>query len=410
MFRLGVGKKDAVLLFRAGPTCNHDHADQGAFLFRALGETLATEAGWSDYYKDPYYASYLTQAAGHNTVLVDGDPESQAFADTAQFRALDAYPRITDALLSETYHAVASNLAAVYKGRLSRYTRRLVFMKPDYLLVYDDLHVNGAPARFDWRLHLPNRAAVTASAGHATYVGRRASLAVRSLLPGADFEVREGRLPSATLAARTPHPVPAQPAILDLVTSSPAASRQLLVALVPARTLDAATAAANRATPIVETPWQGVQVVRGTFTDVVLFRAAEVKGAARHRDWSVDADAWSTTHDGRTLVQMAGHGLIAMSHGGRLVARADRPVSLVARYALTDVHVMASAHEATALTLGLDRAAVSVELDGKKVPARVNGRDRTVVVDMPAGPHRLRIVYRPSGQEENLRAPLREQQ
>ena len=62
---------DTMLLYRAGPNFNHNHADQGSFLLRAFGEDLITEAGYSDYYKDPYYDSYFKQAIGHNTVLVD---------------------------------------------------------------------------------------------------------------------------------------------------------------------------------------------------------------------------------------------------------------------------------------------------------------------------------------------------
>jgi hypothetical protein len=408
VFRMGWERDDPALLFRAGPTFNHNHADQGAFLFRAYGETLATEAGWSDYYKDPYYATFFTQAVGHNTVLVNGDPESQAIADTAQFRALDGYPRITDALLSDAYDAVTSDVAAVYKGRLSRYTRRLVFMKPHYLLVHDDLQVSGPPATFDWLLHLPDRSGVTVSAGQAAYAGRNAALAVRSLLPGASFDIREGRLPFATLAARTPEPVPAQPVYLDLRTAQPASSHQFLVALVPARTRDAATAAADRTMTISQAPWQGVHTTRGGSTDVVLFRTGVAKGAGRYRDWTVDADTWSTTHDGAMLAQVAGQGLTSMEQAGRLIARADRPVSLVARYAPGDVTVSYSAREPTTLALAVAEGGLRVELDGSAVRARIDRASRSVSVDLPAGTHRLKIANQPpDARAQRKRRPRR---
>ena len=67
VFRTGWDADAGLVLFRAGPTFNHNHSDQGSFQFRALGETMVTEAGWSDYYKDPYYDTFFTQAAGHNT-------------------------------------------------------------------------------------------------------------------------------------------------------------------------------------------------------------------------------------------------------------------------------------------------------------------------------------------------------
>jgi hypothetical protein len=398
VFRGGWGKEDTLLLFRAGPTFNHNHADQGAFVFRAFGETLATEAGWSDYYKDPYYATFFTQAAGHNTVLVDADPESQSIADTAQFTALDAYPRITDVLLSDTYDAVTSELAAVYKGRLSHYTRKLVFMKPDYLLVHDDLQVSGQPARFDWLLHVPNRSGVIAAGGRATYAGPQAAFALRSLRPGANFSVADGRLPYATMATRTPDPVPVPPAYLDLRSVEPTATHEFLVALVPARTPEAANSAADRFATLDEGPWHGIETTRGTFRDVVLFRARGAAGAARHRDWTVDADTWSVTRDGATVVQMSGHRLTTLMQADRILVRADRPVSLIGRYRPGDLTVICTAREATPLTLAVGGVPSRVQVNGRVVAARIDRSNLTgqsVTIDLPAGSHELRIGIEP---------------
>ncbi len=394
VFRGGWREADPLLLFRAGPTFNHNHGDQGAFLFRAFGETLATEAGWSDYYKDPYYATFFTQAAGHNTVLVDGDPESQSIADTAQFKALAAYPRITDVVLSDTYDAVTSDLAAVYKGRLSHYTRQIVFMKPDYLLVRDDIRGSGDPARFDWLLHVASRSGLSASGGRATYAGSQAALAVRSLLSDASFSIADGRLPYATLATRTPEAVPMQPAYLDLRSGKPAATNEFLVALVPARTPDAANSAADRLTTVNDSAWRGVETVRGKLLDTVLFRAPGATGAARHGDWNVDADTWSATREGTTLVQVSGHGMTIMEDASRLVLRANRPVSIIARYRPEGVMVTCTAREATPLTLAVGGVPSSVELNGRIIRGQSNRGDvaaHRVTIDLPAGRHQLRI-------------------
>ena len=395
VFRGGWGREDPLLLFRAGPTFNHNHADQGAFLFRAFGETLASEAGWSDYYKDPYYATFFTQAAGHNTVLVDGDPESQSIADTAQFNALDSHPKITDVVLSETYDAVTSDLAAVYKGRLSHYTRQLVFMKPDYLLVHDDLRASGEPAQFNWLLHVPNRSGLTASGERATYAGSQAALAVRSLLSGASFNVADGRLPYATLATRTPERVPALPAYLDLRSAKAAATNEFLVALVPARTPEAANSAADRFTTLDEGVWRGIETTRGKLRDTVLFRSRGGTGAAPHRDWNVDADTWSGTRAGDELVQISGHGLTSMAKAGRLLVRANRPVSLIARYRPAEVTVTCTAREATALTLAVGGVPLQVEVNGRIVATQINraaAAAQTVTVDLAAGRQELRVT------------------
>jgi hypothetical protein len=173
VFRTGWGEDSITMLFRAGPNFNHHHADQGSFLITAFGEPLVSEAGWSDYYKDPYYATFFTQAVGHNTILVDGNPESQIIPDTPQFKALNDYPRITDSITSEFFDGAGSDLSSVYPGRIERYNRRIVFLKPYYFVIYDDLRTRGEAAQFDLLLHLPNRAGVQSEGLTAVYKARR---------------------------------------------------------------------------------------------------------------------------------------------------------------------------------------------------------------------------------------------
>ncbi|MGH9666577.1 MAG: heparinase II/III family protein, partial [Bryobacteraceae bacterium] len=166
VFRTGWQPDSAILLFRAGPNFNHNHADQGSFLFRALGENLATDSGYADYYKDPYYDTYFKQSAGHNTVLVDGDPASQQIADTLAFPALNEFPRITNIVTSVGFDAVTSELRQVYRGRLKRYTRSIAFIKPDCVLVYDELDPKERET-FDWLLHVADKSRIETEGAHA---------------------------------------------------------------------------------------------------------------------------------------------------------------------------------------------------------------------------------------------------
>src|SRR5688572_1469553 len=212
VFRSGWTPDDVVFLFRAGPNFNHHHADQGSFLLTAFGEVLIGEAGWSDYYKDPYYATFFTQAIGHNTVLVGGDPESQTIPDTPQFKALDSYPRITDSITSDFYDAVGSELSSVYQNRLARYARRIVFVKPNYFVVFDDLKTSGNLEQFDFLLHLPNRNRVRIDDLSAIYKGDKASVALRFFpLTISKLSLESGRIPYHVLSARTPAETPALP-------------------------------------------------------------------------------------------------------------------------------------------------------------------------------------------------------
>jgi hypothetical protein len=291
VFRTGWEANAGLVLFRAGPTFNHNHADQGSFQFRALGETLVTEAGWSDYYKDPYYDIFFTQAAGHNTLLVDGNPASQAIADTAQFVALNRHPRITDATLSAFYDAVGSDLTSVYRGRLESYTRRLAYIKPDYLVVFDRVRARGGPASLTWRLHVPAKSGLTVegmgSGARALYAGAKAALAIR---PFSSIETKltvgDGHIPYPVFAARTPATIPPQPAYLDLVTAEPVEAAWFMVALLPAKSQGAARGGSEDIKQLTAPGWTGLSAIRGGARDLVVFSTGD---AFRRPRWKAGA-------------------------------------------------------------------------------------------------------------------------
>lgn len=394
VFRTGWGADDSVLLYRAGPTFNHNHNDQGSFLLSAYGENLVSEAGWSDYYKDPYYATYFTQAVGHNTVLVDGNPESQTIADTRQYAALDAYPRITDVVTSEFYDALSSELSSVYSGRLERFTRRVVFVKPDYYVVSDDLAARGAPARFDWLLHLPDRARISTALDLALYAGDRASLAVRLLTPGgADLIVRDGHIPYPVFAAGTPRTVPPQPAFLDWHTAAPMKAAQFLVALVPAKTADRARAVAGEMSAVADDNWAGLRAARGDERDLVLFRRGAAGGEASYGEWATDASAWTVTQAGATLKMLALQGARRFQQGSRTLLVSERPISLAVRYDLEVVDVSVSAAAPTKLKLFIGASPLNVRLDESDlVSTRYGYAEGVLLINIPAGQHRVTVA------------------
>jgi hypothetical protein len=398
VFRTGWGKDDWVFLYRAGPNFNHHHADQGAFLLNAFGENLVTEAGWSDYYKDPFYATYFTQAAGHSTVLVDGNPESQELGDTLQFAALDRYPRITDAVTSEFYDALGSELSSVYRGRLSRFTRRVAFVKPHYFVIFDDLAADGAPARFNWLLHVPDRSRLEATGGASLYRGRNAALAVRAFAPDAlEAQVRNGRIPYPDFAARTPAAVPPQPAYLDMRTGAPAPATRFLVALVPAKTAEEATALAANMSEVTGSAWSGLRATRGGEVDLIMFRAGGAAGAARFEEWATDAAAWSVTRRGEDLKVLAAQAVRTISRAGRDLFSSEHTVSMAAEYKAGEVNVSLNADRPTEVRLFLGSAPVAARLDGVEAPAgavNFNRADGTVSFSVKAGERRLSFSLR----------------
>jgi Heparinase II/III-like protein len=395
VFRTGWDKDDWVFLFRAGPNFNHNHADQGSFLLTAFGEPLITEAGWSHYYNDPYYATFFTQAIGHNTALVDGNPESQSIADTPQYAALNAYPKITDAVTSEFYDAVGSDLTPVYQDRLNHYMRRIVFVKPHYFAVFDDLAVNGEPAKFDWLLHFPDRARVTTASGLALYNADRAALAVRTLAPVATtVTVRDGHLPYATFAAGTPKTLPPHPAFLDLQTAQPARAAQFLVALVPARTSEAARSIANQMTAISGAGFAGVRAERGAEQDLVLFRSGAANESIRYEDYATDAAAWTVTQSDARLKLFAVQQARSFARAGRRLLTSDTAASLAASYSENVIEAACGAAAPATLRLFTGAKPSRVLLDGREVAMSYNQADATISLTVSAGRHQLKIELR----------------
>ena len=144
---------EMVTSMRVGPWMNHEHHDQGTFQVAVDGHLLVGEGGYADYYQDPNYKTYFTQAPAHNVVLIDRDPFSQVSCDGRYWRALSNYPRITASLLSDDIDYVEANLEPAYTNSLRSYSRQFLFLKPGLLIVNDDME---APANhvFDWLLHL----------------------------------------------------------------------------------------------------------------------------------------------------------------------------------------------------------------------------------------------------------------
>lgn len=395
VLRGGWGKDDPVLLFRAGANFNHNHADQGSFLLSAFGEQLITEAGWSDYYKDPYYATYFTQAIGHNTLLVDDNPESQSFPDTRQFAALDSYPRITNAITSDFYDTVTSDLSSVYRDRLKRYTRTLVFVKPHYFVVFDDVVANGDPAKFEWLLHLPDRARIATSPGLALYVTDKASLAIRMISPAdASVSVRNGRLPYATFATTTPKIVPAQPAFLNVESTKPSNALQFLTVLAPARTSEAARSLASGVNSITGADLIGLRANRGNERDLVVFRVGASGDSLRFEDWLTDAAAVTITQNGERLKLFAVQNARSLTRAGRRMFASDNPANIAASYAENAVDVVCNSAVQMKLELFVGQNPRRALLGSREAAISYSQTDSTIMLTIPAGAHQLRIELR----------------
>jgi len=190
-----------VIAMRAGKNFNHNHADEGSLFYARGGKLWLGEAGYADYYKDPSYSTYNIQAAGHNTLLLNGDGESQVIPGNAVFGKA---PIFTHSLIGRQASLVQADLKTAYGEKVERYTRSLFFVTGGPLVVIDDVKTR-MPQRFIqiWHpkqaatLSDPEQNAVRFSDGHAALdmrayaVGKITTMAHPSPMPLAEYEKAE---------------------------------------------------------------------------------------------------------------------------------------------------------------------------------------------------------------------------
>ena len=394
-FRTGWGQDSIEMLFRAGPNFNHGHADQGSFQISAFGEPLATEAGWSDYYKDPYYATYFTQAAGHNTVLVDGNDESQTFPDTPEFTALDRYPRISDSITSEFHDEAASELSSVYNGKLSRYARRVVFVKPNYFVVFDDIKSNRAPVKLDFLLHFADGAKLEAERDSVIYTTENASLAARSFLnPEALSSVKDGHIPYPVFATTTPAKTPPQPVYWDVMLPNRSADAQFLVALVPSKSARDASSLISKMTGVAGANFKGIRVDRDGESDLILFRIGASQNKIGNGGWSANASSLTVTQRGMNVKTLAASNALSVSGRNRTFFSASAPADLAIDYGRVITAIVNSNADAQILFFTGSRPE-TVSVDGQ--PLTVFGYDASsssVKLNISQGQHTITVTLR----------------
>ena len=89
---------------------------------------------------------------------------------------------ILDFGLSPAMDYIVGSAAAGYEGRLERYRRYVAFVKPDLIVICDDLSATNE-ATFQFLLHALNPFAVDAATGRATIEQPNAGAAVQYLSP-----------------------------------------------------------------------------------------------------------------------------------------------------------------------------------------------------------------------------------
>lgn len=155
--RSGWTDRDAVLCLRSGEPCNHEHADRNSLLFAAYGERL---------FNDPIKASYdpkhprwlLRQTEAHSSVLINGRGHIYHHGEEGTNSSL-AHAHIIAHQVGSNWMTTTSDATEAYRlagHPASRVARTVVYVKPDFLVVFDTLNLE-KPSPVEVRFQAHNR-------------------------------------------------------------------------------------------------------------------------------------------------------------------------------------------------------------------------------------------------------------
>ena len=147
---------------RSGPYyAGHQHDDNNGFVIHAYGDKLAVDGGYYDWYGSPHFKAYSQKTLAHNTLLVDGRNQTRGTSG--------ATPVFFDSPSFGYALGDAGSNPKIYGGRLRRFDRRLIFLKPAFVVVHDLVESRADTARLDWLLHAHTKLPFAADSSSRTF-------------------------------------------------------------------------------------------------------------------------------------------------------------------------------------------------------------------------------------------------
>ncbi|MHC4405625.1 MAG: DUF4962 domain-containing protein [Planctomycetota bacterium] len=168
---------EAMQKFSYDPGGGHVHPDANHFVLFGAGEWLLRDDG--------YRSKWTGQ---HNTLLIDGSGqlgEGEPWFQGSRPLAVKARPRVLRAESTLTLDHVVSDAAEAYPADLGieRFERHLLFLKPDVLLVADEIRLK-EPGEMELRFH-PEQQRCERHSEAFVFAGKSAVLRLESLTPEA---------------------------------------------------------------------------------------------------------------------------------------------------------------------------------------------------------------------------------
>ncbi|MDQ8198019.1 heparinase II/III family protein [Pelagicoccus enzymogenes] len=156
--RSGWDPDDAVLAFRSGGPCNHEHADRNHITYKFHGERLLTDLFGAAY--DSRHSGWeMRKTKAHNSVLVNGmgnhyHDGQEGTNDSKSYAAITQY-QVQGDTVWWTSDATAAYL--IENDHITKVLRTVIFHKPDLVVVIDQVRLHFGEQPMSLRFFPDNR-------------------------------------------------------------------------------------------------------------------------------------------------------------------------------------------------------------------------------------------------------------
>jgi hypothetical protein len=149
-----VDASDSVqVVFKSSPfgTQSHGYEANNSFLLWGYGQRLLIHSGYRDSYGSEHHSQWMWSTRSVNNITVNGRGQGR--------RTAAAQGRITHFTTTPAIDVVVGEAGEAYEVPLDRFTRTIIFIKPELVIVYDRLAAN-EPSTYEYWLHAVNKIGV----------------------------------------------------------------------------------------------------------------------------------------------------------------------------------------------------------------------------------------------------------
>ncbi len=139
-------REDVQVIFKSSPfgTQSHGNEANNSFILWAYGQRLLVRSGHYDLYGSDHHRNWVWSTRSVNNITVNGRGQGK--------RTAKAQGKIVGFKTTASMDIVVGEAGQAYEDALERFTRAIIFVKPELVVVYDRLEAK-EPSTFEYWLH-----------------------------------------------------------------------------------------------------------------------------------------------------------------------------------------------------------------------------------------------------------------